>query len=110
MFVTGSYGKKMEEHKQWAREEAKQTKWEEEEEGLEIEGEVGGGMGWQWGASCPASLGQGRLEMMLRKGKDDPLQDTQDFGLHGGHAGATMMLSFKIFSSPRILSGAKTSP
>jgi hypothetical protein len=110
MFVTGSYGKKMEEHEQWAREEEKRTRHEEEEEGREIEGEEGGGVGWRWGASCLASSGQGGLEMMPRRGEDDPPRDTRDFGPRVGYTGATIMPSFEIFSSSRILSGAMTSP
>jgi hypothetical protein len=47
MFVTGSYGKKMEELEQWAREEEKWTRHEEEEEeeGHKIKGEEGGRAG-----------------------------------------------------------------
>jgi hypothetical protein len=53
---------------------------------------------------------QGGLERMPRREEDDPLQDTQEFGSRWGHPGATMMPAFEIFSSSRILSGAKTSP
>ena len=72
MFVTGCYGKEMEEHKQWAWEEEKRMRRGEEEEGCKIEGEDKGGSGWQWGASCLASLGQGGLETMPRRRKDNP--------------------------------------
>ncbi len=80
------------------------------EEGRKIEGEEGGGAGWQWGASCSASSGQGGLETMPRIGEDDHPQDTQNFRSCVGYAGATIMLSFEIFSFSRILSSAKTSP
>jgi hypothetical protein len=56
MFIASSHRKNMEERERWAREEEEQTmRREVEEKGRKIEGE--GGAGWQWGASCLASLG-----------------------------------------------------
>jgi hypothetical protein len=79
----------MEEREQWAREEEKQTRREEqeEEEGHKIEGEAGGGVGWQWGALCSVSSGQGGLETMPRRGEDDAPRNTRDFGSAWGTQG-----------------------
>jgi hypothetical protein len=46
MFVMGSSRNKMEERKQWAREEEKRTRYKEEEEGCEIKGEEEGVVRW----------------------------------------------------------------
>jgi hypothetical protein len=49
------------------------------------------------------------IKLMPRRGEDNPRKMHHNSG-HEGHAGAMMMLAYKIFSLSRILSSAKTFP
>jgi hypothetical protein len=49
------------------------------------------------------------IEMMPRRGEVDP-RKTRVNSDHKGHAGATMMPAYEIFSLSRILSSAKIFP